>query len=60
MKEEYNVRRTFMEDYNTGTFPHRKYYDLAVYEKKKALKASGAGSDEVSHLALCCYPTDCI
>ena len=49
-----------MEDYNTGTLPHRKYYDLAAYEKKKALETSGAGSDEVSRLALCCFPAECL
>lgn len=49
-----------MEDYNTGTLPYRKYYDLAAYEKKKALERSGAGSDEVSRLALCCSPVECL
>lgn len=39
--------RTFIEDYNTGTLPNRKYYDLAAYERKKALKARESGSDEV-------------
>ncbi len=39
--------RTFIEDYNTGTLPHKKYYDLAAYEEKKALKAREGGSDEV-------------
>lgn len=46
--------RTFVEDYNTGTLPHRKYYDLAAYEKKQALKASGDGSDEVRSHSYCC------
>ena len=36
-----------MEDYNTGTLPHKKYYDLVAYEKKKALRAAEDGSDNV-------------
>ena len=36
-----------MEDYNTGTLPHKKYYDLIAYEKKKALRAVEDGSDNV-------------
>ena len=39
--------RTFIEDYNTGTLPHQKYYDLAAYEKQKAQKAREGDSDEV-------------
>ena len=42
-----SVRRTFVEDYNTGTLPHKKYYDLAAYERKKTLKARGDDSEEV-------------
>ena len=36
-----------MEDYNTGTLPHKKYYDLIAYDKKKALRAAEDGSDNV-------------
>ena len=41
-----------MEDYNTGTLPHKKYYDLIAYEKKKALRAAEDGSDNVSRAHL--------
>ncbi|CAL5224724.1 g7456 [Coccomyxa viridis] len=44
--EEKELLKTFIEDYNTGTLPHKKYYDLAAYEEKKALKAREGGSDE--------------
>ena len=36
--EEKELFRTYMEDYNTATLPHRKYYDIAAYEKEKAAK----------------------
>lgn len=36
-----------MEDYNTGTLPHKKYYDLDLYEKKRALKAAKSGKNLV-------------
>ena len=38
--EEKELFRTYIEDYNTGTLPHRKYYDLAVYERQKAAKTA--------------------
>lgn len=42
-----------MEDYNTGTFPHRKYYDLDAYEAEKAIKAAKRQKPLVSlHFAL--------
>lgn len=34
--EERELFHTFMEDYNTATLPHKKYYDLAAYEKRHA------------------------
>ncbi|CAK0787512.1 hypothetical protein CVIRNUC_010732 [Coccomyxa viridis] len=43
--EEKDLFKTFMEDYNTGTLPHKKYYDLIAYDKKKALRAAEDGSD---------------
>lgn len=48
-----------MEDYNTGTLPHRKYYDLAAHEKKRALQAQGDGSDEVIARPCSCSPPGC-
>ncbi|MEW5303490.1 MAG: hypothetical protein WDW36_006176 [Sanguina aurantia] len=45
--EEKELFRDFMEDYNTATLPHRKYYNLDVYEREKAakeaIKAAKAG-----------------
>ena len=32
-----------MEDFNTGTLPHKKYYDLDVYERRRAAKAAKRG-----------------
>ncbi len=29
-----------MEDFNTGTLPHRKYYNVDAYEAEKAAKAA--------------------
>lgn len=34
--EEKELFRTFCEDYNTATLPHRKYYSLQEYEERKA------------------------
>jgi hypothetical protein len=36
------------EDYNTGTLPHRKYYDMDAYEARKAAKAAKKGRPVVS------------
>ena len=38
-----NADRTYMEDFNTGTLPHKKYYDLDVYERRRAAKAAKRG-----------------
>ncbi|CAK4073570.1 unnamed protein product [Aphanomyces euteiches] len=46
--------REYMEDYNTATMPHEKYYDVEAYEMKKYNKKhskkrkSGAVNDEES------------
>lgn len=32
-----------MEDYNTASLPHSKYYDLEVYERRRAIKAAKKG-----------------
>lgn len=29
-----------MEDYNTATLPHQKYYDTELYERQRAAKAA--------------------
>lgn len=41
--EEKDLFKTYVEDYNTGTLPHKKYYDLDLYERKRALKAAKKG-----------------
>lgn len=33
---EKDLFREFIEEYNTATLPHRKYYDLEKYEREKA------------------------
>ena len=40
-----------MEDYNTGTLAHRKYYDLELYERQRAAKAARKGVDLVVRAA---------
>lgn len=32
-----------MEDFNTCTLPHRKFYDLAAFARKQAAQAAAAG-----------------
>ena len=41
--EEKDLFAEFMEDYNTGTLPHRKYYDLMAYAQQQAVKAAKKG-----------------
>ena len=41
--EEKELFAEFMEDYNTGTLPHRKYYDLMIYAQQQAMKAAKKG-----------------
>ncbi|OQR90090.1 hypothetical protein THRCLA_09438 [Thraustotheca clavata] len=36
--EAMELFREYMEDYNTATFPHEKYYDIEKYESKKYRK----------------------
>ncbi|KAI9225509.1 MAG: hypothetical protein DHS80DRAFT_1779, partial [Piptocephalis tieghemiana] len=36
--------RTFMEDYNTVTLPHEKYYNLEAWEAKERLRPSATSS----------------
>merc|ERR1712072_1660745 len=34
---------SFVEDYNTATMPHKKFYDLARWNQKQARKLAKAG-----------------
>lgn len=36
-----------MEDFNTGTLPNKKYYDLDAYERRRAAKAAKKGPSAV-------------
>ncbi|KXZ56524.1 hypothetical protein GPECTOR_1g470 [Gonium pectorale] len=42
--EERDLFKDYMEDYNTGTLAHRKYYDLEAYERARAAKAAAKGA----------------
>ncbi|KAL4433824.1 hypothetical protein ABPG75_000265 [Micractinium tetrahymenae] len=42
--EEKEMFKDFMEEYNTATLPHKKYYDLELYEKQQAAKAARKGT----------------
>ena len=53
--EEKEMFAEYMEDYNTGTLPHKKYYDLDAYARQKALKAAKKGKSAVVSLTLCCF-----
>eukprot|EP01024_Parvocaulis_polyphysoides_P068794 TRINITY_DN83970_c0_g1_i1.p2 TRINITY_DN83970_c0_g1~~TRINITY_DN83970_c0_g1_i1.p2 ORF type:complete len:419 (-),score=89.49 TRINITY_DN83970_c0_g1_i1:150-1355(-) len=48
--EEKELFREYMEDYNTGTLPHKKYYDLELYERNlhdmRSKQSGGQGVDE--------------
>ena len=49
--EERELFRTFCEDFNTATLPHRKFYNLQEYHRKKEEeKAAQRGSSDVSPL----------
>ncbi|EFN57120.1 hypothetical protein CHLNCDRAFT_143975 [Chlorella variabilis] len=41
--EEKEMFKDYMEEFNTATLPHRKYYDLEMYEKQQAAKAARKG-----------------
>ena len=45
--EEKELFRTFCEDFNTATLPHKKYYDLDEYERKRADESARRGLSEV-------------
>lgn len=38
--EEKELFKEYIEDYNTATMPHKKYYDLDIYERRKLVKAA--------------------
>ena len=40
--------RTFCEDYNTATLPHRKYYDMQAYEEERAANEAANRDSDVS------------
>lgn len=40
---ERHSSRTYMEDYNTATLPHKKFYDLDLYERRRLVKAAKKG-----------------
>ncbi|GJN92103.1 hypothetical protein Rhopal_005132-T1 [Rhodotorula paludigena] len=40
-QKEKEIFREFMEDYNTGTLPNEKYYDLKKYEQRMAAVRMG-------------------
>ncbi len=41
--EERELFKTYVEDYNTATLPHKKYYNIAAYEAKQRAKAAKKG-----------------
>lgn len=46
--QEKELYKSFMEDFNTATLPHEKYYNLDIYERKKASQAAAkAGAHQV-------------
>lgn len=53
--EAMELFKEYMEDYNTATFPHEKYYDIEKYEmlehKKQQLKANRAASKQLNAVA---------
>lgn len=58
--EEKELFAEFMEDFNTGTLPHKKYYDLDEYARQKALKAAKKGKSAVVSGTLPNAPVHCI
>lgn len=41
--DERELWSTYVEDFNTSTLPHRKYYNLEFYEQERAAKARKKG-----------------
>ncbi|KAL7584696.1 hypothetical protein Lser_V15G45314 [Lactuca serriola] len=46
--EEKQMFKQFMEDHNTATFPHKKYYSLDAYHRRKIEKAIKKGSTKAT------------
>ncbi|PSC69161.1 RNA-binding 25 [Micractinium conductrix] len=46
--EEKEMFKEFMEEFNTASFPHKKFYDLDMYEKQQAAKAAKKGGPKTS------------
>ena len=42
--EEEELLAEFMEEFNTATLPHKKYYNLEVFERERAMKAAKRGA----------------
>lgn len=42
--EEKQMFKEYMEDYNTATFPSKKYYDLDLYHRRKMMKEIEKGT----------------
>merc|ERR1712196_538485 len=38
-REEQELFKDFVEDYNTATMPHKKYYNIDAYDKKASIAA---------------------
>ena len=45
--EEKELFRTYVEDFNTSTLPHRKFYNLEFYHREKAARARKKGHSVV-------------
>ena len=41
--DEKELWSTYVEDFNTSTLPHRKYYNLEFYEQERTAKARRTG-----------------
>lgn len=49
--DERELFKDFMEDYNTCTMPHRKFYDLAAYQRKKAAERQPAAAADRGNIS---------
>lgn len=50
--DERELFKDFMEDYNTSSMPHRKFYDLEAYSRKQEASRpvpSAAGDNRTTH-----------
>eukprot|EP00897_Mesotaenium_endlicherianum_P002093 jgi/Mesen1/1911/ME000143S00961 len=44
--EEKQMFQEYMEDYNTATFPNKKYYSLDLYQRDQMMKAAAKGAKQ--------------